>query len=61
MQRIRASVQSVSELAGTAVTMSAGIAGYPIRANDFDGLVRAADEVLIRVKREGKDRVGVAV
>ncbi|TMD61884.1 MAG: GGDEF domain-containing protein [Chloroflexi bacterium] len=61
VQRIRASVQSVSELAGTAVTMSAGIAGYPIRANDFDGLVRAADEVLIRVKREGKDRVGVAV
>ena len=59
VERIRASVQSVSQLAGTAVTLSAGIAGYPQRAKDFDGLVRAADDVLIRVKREGKDRVGV--
>jgi diguanylate cyclase (GGDEF)-like protein len=59
LERIRASVQSVSTLAGTAVTISAGIAGYPGRATDFDALVRAADQALIRVKREGKDRVGV--
>jgi diguanylate cyclase (GGDEF)-like protein len=61
VKRIRASVQSVSELAGTAVTISAGIAGYPARAGDLDGLIRAADAVLIRVKREGKDRVGIAL
>ena len=61
VERIRASVQSVSELAGTAVTISAGIAGYPARAKDFDALVRAADDVLMRVKREGKDRVGIPV
>ena len=60
VQRIRASVQTVSELAGTAVTISAGIAAYPGRGDDLDDLVRAADQALIRVKREGKDRVGVA-
>jgi len=60
IERIRRSVHSMSEVASSAVTISAGVAGYPEAARDVDGLVAAADEALIVAKRAGKDRVLVA-
>ncbi len=41
-----------------AVTVSVGVAGYPsTRAETVDQLVEAADQALVRAKREGRNRV----
>jgi len=42
------------------VTMSMGVALYPLHAQHGDELVRAADEALYRAKRGGRNRVEIA-
>ncbi len=42
------------------VTVSAGIAEYPLHATDMAGLIRAADEALYRSKQTGRNRLTLA-
>ena len=42
------------------VTVSIGIASYPIHGRSFTALIEAADQALYRAKQEGRDRVVVA-
>ena len=42
------------------VTVSIGIASYPIHGRSFSALIEAADQALYRAKQEGRDRVVVA-
>jgi diguanylate cyclase (GGDEF)-like protein len=41
---------------GPALTMSAGVATYPMHATDAGGLLRAADKALYAAKSAGRDR-----
>lgn len=41
---------------GPALTMSAGVATYPVHAIDAEGLLRAADAALYGAKRAGRDQ-----
>lgn len=43
------------------VSVSIGVAAYPDHALDTPGLLKAADAALYRAKREGRDRVTVAL
>ena len=43
-----------------AVTMSAGVASYPLHADTADGVLRAADAALYVAKRAGRNRTCVA-
>jgi diguanylate cyclase (GGDEF)-like protein len=43
-----------------AVTMSFGVAAFPNHAQDWEPLIKAADDALYRAKAEGRDRVVVA-
>lgn len=52
------SLQNRGQTLGT-VTISAGIATYPIHGDDAEALTRAADEALYRAKKTGRDRVVV--
>lgn len=45
---------------GPPITISAGIASYPLHATDADGLLGAADAALYVAKSAGRDRVKVA-
>jgi diguanylate cyclase (GGDEF)-like protein len=42
------------------VTISVGVASVPTSATTVDGLVEAADQALLRAKREGKNRTKAA-
>jgi diguanylate cyclase (GGDEF)-like protein len=42
------------------VTVSIGIASYPLHGRSFSALIEAADQALYRAKQEGRDRVVVA-
>ncbi|HTP26118.1 MAG TPA: diguanylate cyclase, partial [Anaeromyxobacteraceae bacterium] len=42
------------------ITISAGVAGYPLHGLTPESLVEAADVALYRSKREGRDRVMAA-
>jgi diguanylate cyclase (GGDEF)-like protein len=53
--RCRRSV-TASGYDGPALTMSAGVATYPLHAIDADGLLRAADWALYAAKAAGRDR-----
>jgi diguanylate cyclase (GGDEF)-like protein len=46
--------------AGPPITISAGIASYPLHAKDAESLLRAADTALYAAKSAGRDRVMVA-
>jgi len=41
------------------VTISAGIASFPVHAANPEDLIRAADEALYRAKKNGRDRIAV--
>jgi two-component system cell cycle response regulator len=63
--RLRQAIEACSFLQGTdspatRVTVSVGIAVCPLHANSADELIRQADAMLYRAKREGKNRVMVA-
>src|SRR3546814_72289 len=63
-QEIRASVEAmlVPHLQRTigGITVSIGIAMFPLHARDSDELKRLADAALYRAKRNGRNRVEVA-
>ncbi len=42
------------------ITVSAGLAQYPVHATSPDELLRAADEALYAAKRAGRDRVEIS-
>lgn len=41
------------------ITVSMGIATYPVHAQDRESLIQAADVALLEAKRKGKDQVNV--
>jgi diguanylate cyclase (GGDEF)-like protein len=41
------------------VTVSIGIAGFPVDANSKDGLIEAADSALYKAKNSGRNQVCV--
>ncbi|MGH2698291.1 MAG: diguanylate cyclase [Actinomycetota bacterium] len=43
-----------------ALTVSIGVACYPLHGNGYQSLIEAADQALYRAKEEGRDRVRVA-
>ena len=45
---------------GGRLTMSLGVAAFPVDGTDSDSLIAAADQALYRAKREGRNRVVVA-
>jgi diguanylate cyclase (GGDEF)-like protein len=51
---------AVEEFKGGPVTMSIGIASFPVHGNGPDGLIRAADDALYRAKEQGRNRYVVA-
>jgi diguanylate cyclase (GGDEF)-like protein len=53
-ERCRSSVTAEGYL-GPSLTMSAGVASYPLHASDAEGLLRAADTALYAAKRAGRD------
>ncbi len=59
--RIRSSVEQTSFLpdltGGVTITLSGGIASYPINAGDVKALLNAADTALYAAKASGKNRV----
>ncbi|KAA2285015.1 sensor domain-containing diguanylate cyclase [Arenimonas fontis] len=67
-ERLRAAVEAAGTIsighASVTVTVSVGVAGFPIRAGDVlrapERLLAAADDALYRAKRNGRNRVEVA-
>jgi diguanylate cyclase (GGDEF)-like protein len=57
VHRIRESVQNLSAGMNGGVTVSAGVAALPEHGRDLASLLQAADEVLLEVKRTGKNDV----
>ena len=53
-ERSRSSV-TADGYVGPPLTMSAGVASYPLHATDADGLLRAADTALYAAKNAGRD------
>lgn len=46
------------EFSGLHITLSAGISAYPDDGNDYEGLLKTADQALYDAKRSGRDRIG---
>lgn len=44
---------------GGRLSISVGVASYPVDADDAAALVEAADQALYQAKRQGRDRVAV--
>lgn len=42
------------------ITVSMGVAAYPLHGNEWEPLLRAADQALYLAKREGRNRVAIA-
>jgi diguanylate cyclase (GGDEF)-like protein len=53
-ERLRAAVAAAPAV--NRITASAGVATFPTDAGDGDGLIAAADEALLRAKRNGRDQ-----
>jgi len=62
MDKIRADVEARSEPAiGMPATVSIGVAAYPVHADVPVEAVAAADEAVVRAKRDGRNRVSIYV
>jgi len=59
-ERLRVAVAALEVLPDRGVTVSAGLAAWPVDAVDSDALRRAADEALYRAKAAGKNRCELA-
>lgn len=61
-EEIRAAFGDLVQAAGYGfpVTLSVGVSSFPLHATTDDGLLRAADEALYRVKSAGRDGLHVA-
>jgi len=59
-ERLRLAVAALDVLPDRGVTVSAGLAAWPVDAVDADALRRAADEALYRAKAAGKNRCELA-
>ena len=57
-ERIRAAISRGAFAHGDAVTISAGVAGFPDDATDADSLFKAADTALYSAKAAGRNQVG---
>jgi len=55
-ERVRADVQRAFEESAPGLTISVGIAAFPLHGQSADGLVRAADQALYAAKRLGRNR-----
>ena len=55
-ERLRSRIRSVRDSQAVAVTMSFGVASYPVHGASADALLRAADEALYAAKALGRDR-----
>jgi diguanylate cyclase (GGDEF)-like protein len=55
-----ASLRLVQHGVELGITLSIGVAAYPESVDDPEELFTAADQALLRAKREGKDRVALA-
>jgi diguanylate cyclase (GGDEF)-like protein len=47
--------------ASAAITVSVGVASFPVHAGSVDGIVEAADDAMYRAKERGKNRVETAL
>jgi diguanylate cyclase (GGDEF)-like protein len=60
-ERLRVAVQQRQDHRDVRVTLSAGVAVCPDHGMDADSLIGAADAAMYRAKRDGKNRVAVAL
>jgi diguanylate cyclase len=63
-ERIRSSIAGEvfgSPDAPVSITVSVGVASFPVHAASVDDLVEAADQAVYRAKRRGKNCVELAV
>jgi diguanylate cyclase (GGDEF)-like protein len=62
-ERLRTSLEAVpflQDVGGVELTASFGVASFPEHASSREGLVRAADEAMYRIKQSGKNSISVA-
>jgi diguanylate cyclase (GGDEF)-like protein len=59
-ERLRVAVAALDVLPDRGVTVSVGLAAFPVDAHDGDALRRAADAALYRAKAAGKNRCELA-
>jgi len=60
VQRIQSSVSALSSVTHGIVTFSAGVADHATPSADLRGLLEAADQTLLAVKRSGKRNIAIA-
>ena len=59
MPRCR-SQRTASQVIPAPITLSCGVAAYPVHGPGAEELIRAADQALYQAKESGRDRVVVA-
>jgi diguanylate cyclase (GGDEF)-like protein len=57
LESFRALVAQAPALAACSVTVSIGAVAYAVAPTDLDSMIKAADDVMYRVKTEGKNQV----
>lgn len=57
LERLKEAVESVAREAGVATSLSGGVAAWPEDGATLEELLHAADRMLYRAKRDGKDRL----
>ncbi|MEF3305484.1 sensor domain-containing diguanylate cyclase [Paenibacillus sp. GYB003] len=58
-EAIRSRLERTASPIGKPITVSIGLAAYPVSAGDAEALFRLADEALYRAKRAGRNRVEI--
>ncbi len=56
-RRVLEGIRALPPIAGRAITVSAGVARFPVDGADAQSLIAAASEALARAREEGQDRV----
>ncbi|WP_313150647.1 sensor domain-containing diguanylate cyclase [Lysinibacillus capsici] len=60
-EQLRKTLADTVSPCGRPITLSAGIASYPVMANTTEALIEAADDALYLAKQEGRNQVKVGV